>query len=64
MKTQILVHFDDTDGVAPVLAQIYVEGSRLHLTFGGTDGCHISLYDDDVLKAFEEDIIAIAEDGE
>lgn len=54
MKTQILVYDDKTNGAAPIQAEIYVEGERLHITVG--EVMHISLYDDDVLRVFEGDM--------
>lgn len=55
MKTQILVYDDKTGGAAPIQAEIYVEGERLHITVG--EVMHISLYDDDVLRAFDDDML-------
>ena len=44
---QLLVHYDDIDGIAPVLVQTWFENEKLHIS---TDTLHLSLNAADIRK--------------
>ena len=53
-KSTLLVHDDLTDGAAPMPAELWIEGDRVHIR---NKVIHISVYDEDILRSFENDIL-------
>ena len=48
---QLLVHYDDIDGIAPVLVQTWFENEKLHIS---TDTLHLSLNAADIRKIIKQ----------